>query len=228
MYHAPLIFEKDFGMTIGIIGRKLGMSQRFDEKGVSIPVTVIQAGPCVVVQKKTLETDQYNAIQIGFDDKKVSRLNKADKGHFEKNKITPKKFLKEIRLTDTEVNDYKVGDAVTVGILEKCKFVDVIGFSKGRGFTGVIKRHNFKTPKMTHGTHEKFRHGGSLGSRFPQHVAKGKKMAGVHGNEQVTMQNLEVHSVRKEENLIFVVGAVPGANNGIVLVRMAIKKPIAA
>ncbi len=215
-------------MTIGLIGRKIGMTQRFDEKGIVTPVTVIQAGPCTVIQKKTLETDKYNAIQLGFDEKKEFRVNKAEKGHFGKNKITPKKFLKEIRLTDAEADKYKVGDAVNVGVLENCKFVDVIGFSKGRGFTGVIKRHNFKTPKMTHGTHEKYRHGGSLGSRFPQHVAKGKKMAGVYGNDKTTVQNLEVHSVRKEENLILVVGAVPGPNNGIVVVRMALKKPIAA
>ena len=213
-------------MSIGIIGRKIGMTQRFDDKGAVTPVTVIQAGPCTVTQKKTLETDKYNAIQLGFDDKKESRVNQADKGHFAKNKLSPKKFLKEIRLTDAEAGKYTVGDEVNVGVLENCKFVDVTGFSKGRGFTGVIKRHNFKTPKMTHGTHEKFRHGGSLGMRFPQHVRKGKKMAGLYGNDKTTVQNLEVHSVRKEENLLFVVGAIPGPNNGIVVVRSALKKPL--
>lgn len=211
-------------MTLGIIGRKIGMTHQFDEKGNHVPITVVQAGPCSVVQKKTMASDKYNAIQLGFEDKKDSRANKPELGHFLKKKLKPKKFLKEIRLTDDEIKNYNEGDEVTVKIFENQKFVDVVGTSKGRGFAGVIKRHNFHMPKQTHGTHEKFRHGGSLGCRFPQRVVKGKKMAGHYGNERSTVQNLSLYAINPEDNLLLIKGAIPGPTNGIVLVKSALKK----
>ncbi|EKD26449.1 MAG: 50S ribosomal protein L3 [uncultured bacterium] len=211
-------------MTIGIIGKKLGMTHQFDSNGTAVPVTVIQAGPCVVIQKKTAEKDDYTAIQLGFEDAKETRLNKPETGHFKKNSIPLKKIVKEIRVDNTDLGKYNVGDNVTVKDFEKCEYVDVIGTSKGRGFTGVIKRHNFHRPKQTHGTHEKFRHGGSLGCRFPQHVVKGKKMAGHFGSAQITTQSLKLLSIRPDDNVIIVKGAIPGANKGIVIIRPAIRK----
>jgi large subunit ribosomal protein L3 len=215
-------------MALGIIGRKIGMTHQFDEKGNAIPVSVIQAGPCTIVQKKTLESDSYSALQIGFDEHKVKQLTKPDIGRFKKAGVTPKRILKEIRLTGEEAEKWSQGEDITLKAFEDCKFVDVTGYSKGRGYTGVIKRHNFSMPKATHGTHEKFRHGGSLGCRFPQHVAKGKKMAGQHGNTKSTVQNLKVFAIRPEENLILIRGAVPGPNNAYVVIRTALKKPTAA
>lgn len=211
-------------MALGLIGRKIGMTSRFDEKGNAVPVTVVQLGPCEVIQKKTLATDSYSALQLGFEEKKEALVNKPEAGHFAKSKLKAKKHLKEIRLSEDEVSKYNTGDILTVELFEKCKFIDVVGTTKGRGYTGVVKRHGFQTPRQTHGTHDAFRHGGSLGMRFPQHVAKGKKMAGHYGNERVTTQNLEVVAVRKEENLILIKGSVPGPNNGIVMVKTALRK----
>jgi large subunit ribosomal protein L3 len=212
-------------MTLGIIGRKIGMTHVFEKNGAATPVTVIQAGPCKVVQKKTVKNDGYNAIQIGFESAKESRLSKAENGHFSKRKVSVLKTLKEIRLSEQEIVNYKEGDEINVSAFEKIAFLDITGTSKGRGYSGVIKRHNFHMPKATHGTHEKFRHGGSLGCRFPQHVIKGKKMAGHYGNERTTIQNIPLHTVRKEENIILVKGSIPGPNNRIVLIRSALKKP---
>ena len=212
-------------MTRAIIGRKIGMMHKFGEKGEAIPITVVKAGPCFVIQKKTEEKDNYSAIQIGFEDKKESRVNKPLKAHFDKSKVSPKKFLREIRLDKDEADKYKEGDSITIESFEGCSFIDVTSYSKGCGFTGVIKRHNFHLPKATHGTHEKFRHGGSLGCRFPQRVVKGKKMAGHSGNAKTTVQNLKVDSIRKEEDLIFIKGAIPGPTNSIVMVKEALKKP---
>ena len=213
-------------MALGLVGRKIGMTNRFDSKGNITPVTVIQAGPCPVVQKKTGTTDKYNALQLGFADKKEKRVNKPIAGHFKKSNLSPKRFLKEIRLDEKEIAQYKEGDVLNVEMFEKCSHVDVVGTTKGKGYTGVVKRHGFKTPKKTHGTHDAFRHGGSLGMRFPQHVAKGKKMAGHSGNERVTIQNLRVVEIKKEDNLLLVEGAVPGPNNGIVLVKYALRKKV--
>lgn len=211
-------------MAAGIIGRKIGMMHQFDDKGNALPVTVIEAGPCAVVQKKTVEKDKYNAIQIGYEEVSEKNLNKAQTGHFAKTKVKPVRHLKEIRLDDSEVDSYNEGDEITVAAFNECAYVDVTGTSRGRGYAGVIKRHGFHRPKQTHGTHEKFRHGGSLGCRFPQRVVKGKKMAGHYGNEKVTTQSIKVIAVKPEENLILVKGAVPGPKNGIVMVRKALKK----
>jgi large subunit ribosomal protein L3 len=211
-------------MALGIIGRKIGMTHQFDDKGNVIPVSVVQAGPCTIIQKKTLEKDHYNAIQVGFGENKESRFNKPLTGHFKRGGHKPARILKEIRLTDEESAKWSEGDAVTIKDFENCSFVDVSGISKGRGFAGVIKRHNFHLPKATHGTHEKFRHGGSLGCRFPQHVVKGKKMAGHYGNAKISVQNLEVVAIRPEENLIMIKGAVPGPQGGYLVIKSALKK----
>ena len=211
-------------MALGLIGRKIGMTNRFDSKGNVTPVTVIAAGPCSVVQKKTSTTDKYNAIQLGFEDKKETLVNKPIAGHFKKSNISPKRFLKEMRLDEQEIAQYKEGDVLNVDIFEKCSHVDIVGTTKGKGYAGVIKRHGFKSPKMTHGTHDCHRHGGSLGMRYPQHVAKGKKMAGHCGNERVTLQNVRLVEIKKEDNLILVEGGIPGANNGIVLIKFALRK----
>ncbi|MBN2145478.1 MAG: 50S ribosomal protein L3 [Candidatus Aureabacteria bacterium] len=215
-------------MKLGLIGRKIGMTQLFNENGNHVPLTVIQAGPCVVIQKKTTKSDRYNAIQLGFEEKKEKLTSKPLTGHFSKAGLKPKKILMEMRLNDQDIEKYNVGDSITIEKLEGCKFVDVTGTTKGRGFTGVAKRHGFQTPKKSHGTHDAFRHGGSLGSRFPQRVVPGRKMAGHYGNERVTIQNLQVHSIRKDDHLILVEGAVPGPNNSIVIIKPALKKAVQA
>jgi large subunit ribosomal protein L3 len=206
----------------GIIGKKLGMTQIFLEDGNIAPVTVIEAGPCPVIQRKTLEKDGYQALQLAFIPKKRTRVNKPLQGHFAKADKGTYYILKEIRTTD--VSRYDIGHEITVDIFERGDVVDVIGTSKGRGFTGVIKRHGFKGAPGAHGTHEYFRHGGSIGAAaFPAHTFKGMKMAGQHGNRRVTVQNLEIIDVRPERNLLLIKGAVPGWRNGIVVVQEAKK-----
>ncbi len=213
-------------MSLGILGRKLGMTQIFDENNNAIPVTVIEAGPCPVVQKKTVISDDYNAIQVGFLDQKRQRIRKPNLGHFDKAKVPAKRYLREIRLDDKEIQLYEVGQEVKVDIFENGDFVDVTGLTKGRGFTGVMKRWNFHgSATMTHGTHEYFRHGGSVGcATWPGRVFKGTKMPGRYGNERVTILNLKVAVVRPQENLILIRGSVPGAPNGLVMIRQAVKK----
>lgn len=214
-------------MPMGIIGKKIGMTQILQPgSGEVIPVTVIQAGPCTVVQKKVKDTDHYNALQLGFMDKKESRTIKPLQGHFKKAGLSPKRFLREIRLDDAEINSYEVGQEIKVDFLFQAgDYVDVVGTSKGRGFAGVIKRHGFRGAPGSHGTHDYSRHGGSVGSNtFPGRVFKGLRMAGRMGGDQVTVQNLKVVDIRPEQNLILVKGAVPGANNGILIIKKAIKK----
>jgi len=210
-------------MEKGLIGRKIGMTQIFDERGNFIPVTVIEAGPCAVVQKKTEEKDGYNAVQLGFGDVKPNRVNKPMKGHFAKNNVAPKKVLREFRLADIsacEEGAILKADVFTVG--EK---VDVSGTSKGKGYAGAIKRWNFGRLKETHGTGPVARHQGSMGAcSDPSRVFKGKKMPGHLGSEKVTVQNLEVVKVDAENNLIAVKGAIPGAKGGYVVVTDAVKK----
>ena len=208
-------------MKKGIIGKKIGMTQIFDEIGNVIPVTVIQAGPCVVAQKKTVETDGYNAVQLGFDDVKEKHLNKPEKGHFEKAGVAFKKHLKEFRLDD--VSAINAGDVITVDTFAIGDKVDVTGITKGRGYTGVIKRWNHHHLRMTHGTGPIHRQPGSMGVIDPAHIFKNKKMAGQYGNEQVTVLNLNVVKVDKDNNLIAVKGAIPGARGGIVFIRDSIK-----
>ena len=208
-------------MKKAIIGKKIGMTQIFDEIGNVIPVTVIQAGPCVVAQKKTVETDGYNAVQLGFDDVKEKHLNKPEKGHFEKAGVAFKKHLKEFRLDD--VSAINAGDVITVDTFAIGDKGDVTGITKGRGYTGVIKRWNHHILRMTHGTGPIHRQPGSMGVIDPARIFKNKKMAGQYGNEQVTVLNLKVVKIDSEKNLIAIKGAVPGAKDGIVFIRDSVK-----
>lgn len=209
-------------MKKAIIGKKVGMTQIFDENGKVIPVTVVEAGPCVVSQKKTVETDGYNAVQIGYGDVRPKLVNKPMKGHFDKSDVAPKRVLKECRFDD--ISSYNIGDIIKVDIFENGEKVDVIGTSKGKGYAGVIKRWNFRRLKETHGTGPTVRKGGSIGAcSDPSRVFKGKKMAGHLGAERVTVQNLKIAKIDSENNLIAIKGAVPGPNGGIVLIRDSVK-----
>ncbi len=209
-------------MKKGIIGKKVGMTQIFDEKGKVIPVTVIEAGPCVVTQKKTVENDGYEAVQVGFGDQKPQRLSKPLKGHFDKGGTAPKKTLRELRLDDCGA--LNVGDLIKADVFEAGEKVDVTGTSKGKGYAGVIKRWNFHRLKESHGTGPVARHAGSLGAiSDPSRVFPGHKAAGHLGAETVTVQNLTVAKVDAENNLIALKGAVPGANGGIVIIRDSVK-----
>ena len=208
-------------MKKGIIGKKLGMTQIFDQKGNVIPVTLIEAGPCVVAQKKTVENDGYDAVQLAYADAKEKHVNKAQLGHFKKAGISPKRHLKEFRLDDTSA--YEAGSVVTVDTFANGEKVDITGITKGRGYTGAIKRWNLHKLRMTHGVGPVHRQSGSMGVIDPARIFKNKKMAGQYGNEQVTVQNLVVVKIDAEKNLIAVKGAVPGAKGGIVFVRDSVK-----
>ena len=208
-------------MKKGIIGKKIGMTQIFDEIGNVIPVTVIQAGPCVVAQKKTVETDGYNAVQLGFSDVKEKHLTKADKGHFEKAGVAMKKHLKEFRLDD--ISAINVGDVITADTFAAGDKVDVTGMTKGHGYSGVIKRWNHHHLRMTHGTGPIHRQPGSMGVIDPARIFKNKHLAGQYGNEQVTVLNLKVVKIDSERNLIAIKGAIPGAKDGIVFIRDSVK-----
>lgn len=209
-------------MKKAIIGKKVGMTQIFDENGKIIPVTVIEAGPCVISQKKTIEIDGYDAVQIGFGDLRPKLVNKPMKGHFDKSDVAPKRVLKEFRFED--VSNMNVGDIIKADVFENGEKVDVIGTSKGKGYAGVIKRWNFGRLKETHGTGPTVRKGGSIGAcSDPSRVFKGKKMSGHLGAERVTVQNLKIVKIDAENNLIAIKGAVPGPNGGIVLIRDSVK-----
>ncbi len=208
-------------MKKGIIGKKLGMTQIFDEKGNVIPVTLIEAGPCVVAQKKTVENDGYDAIQLAYEDAKKKHLTKAEIGHFEKAGITPKKHLKEFRLEDCSA--YEAGSVITVETFAQGDKVDITGITKGRGFSGCVKRWGHHILRMTHGTGPIHRQPGSMGVIDPARIFKNKKMPGQYGNEQVTILNLAVVKIDAEKNLIAVKGAVPGSKGGIVFVRDSVK-----
>ena len=209
-------------MKKGIIGKKIGMTQIFDEIGNVIPVTVIEAGPCVVTQKKTAENDGYEAVQLGFIDAKEKQLSKPAKGHFAKAGVAAKKHLKEFRLENAA--ELNVGDVITAETFAAGEKVDVTGITKGRGYTGAIKRWNHHTLCSTHGVGPIHREVGSMGANStPSRVFKNKKMAGQYGNEQVTILNLKVVKIDAEKNLIAVKGAIPGAKNGIVFLRDSVK-----
>ena len=200
-------------MKKGLIGKKIGMTQIFDEKGNVIPVTVVEAGPCVITQKKTIENDGYEAVQVGFGDVKAQRVNKAMKGHFAKNDVAPKKVLKEFRLEN--IADVNVGDLLKADVFAVGDKVDVIGTSKGHGTAGSIKRWNFARLRESHGTGPVARHAGSLGAcSTPSRVYKGKKLAGHYGVDRTTVQNLTIAKVDVENNLIAVKGAIPGPKGG--------------
>ncbi|MBR2876405.1 MAG: 50S ribosomal protein L3 [Clostridia bacterium] len=210
-------------MKKGLIGKKIGMTQIFDEKGNMIPVTVIEAGPCAVVQKKTTENDGYEAVQLGYGDMKANKVNKPMKGHFAKADVAPKKVLKEFKLADT--SSVNVGDILKADIFAAGDIVDVVGTSKGKGTAGAIKRWNFSRLKESHGTGPVARHAGSLGAcSDPSRVYKGKKMAGHLGSERVTVQNLSVVKVDSENNLIAIKGSIPGPKGGIVVIADSVKK----
>ncbi len=210
-------------MKKGIIGKKIGMTQIFTEAGKVIPVSVIEAGPCVVAQKKTVENDGYNAVQLGFGDTTAKSLKKPLAGHFAKNGLALKKNLKEFRLENTDA--LNVGDIVKVDIFTEGEYVDVSGASKGKGFAGTIKRWNNHRIKMTHGSGPVHRHAGSMGAiSDPSRIFKGKGMPGHLGAEKVTVQNLTVVKIDVENNLIAVKGAIPGPKNGIVTVINSVKK----
>ena len=208
-------------MKKGIIGKKVGMTQIFDEAGNMIPVTLIEAGPCVVAQKKTVDTDGYDAVQLAFEDVKEKHIAKPQAGHFKKVNISFKKHLKEFRLED--ISGYNVGDTVTADIFAAGEKVDVTGITKGHGYTGAIMRWNLHMNAKTHGVGPIHRESGSMGVIDPARIFKNKKMAGQYGNEQVTVLNLEVVKIDAEKNLIAIKGAVPGARGGIVFLRNAVK-----
>ncbi|MCR5110038.1 MAG: 50S ribosomal protein L3 [Ruminococcus sp.] len=209
-------------MQKGIIGKKIGMTQIFDEAGKVVPVTVVEAGPCVVVQKKTVENDGYAALQLGYGDVKVQRVNKPMKGHFDKADVACKKNLKEFRLDDCD--SLNVGDIVKADTFAVGDAIDVVGTSKGKGYAGPIKRHNQHRLKETHGTGPVHRQAGSMGAcSSPSRIYKGKGMAGHMGAEQVTVQNLEIVKIDVENNLIAIKGAVPGPKGGIVYIVDSVK-----
>ena len=207
-------------MKKAIIGKKIGMTQIFDENGSVIPVTVIEVGPCVVAQKKTVEKDGYNALQLGYMEVKAKHMTKAESGHFEKAGVAYKKHLKEVRLDECSAN---VGDVITVDTFAEGDKVDVTGMTKGRGYTGAIKRWNLHKLQATHGVGPIHRQSGSMGVIDPARIFKNKKMAGQYGNEQVTVLNLKVVKIDSEKNILAIKGAIPGAKNGIVFIRDSVK-----
>jgi len=234
--------------NMGILGRKIGMTQIHDENGACLPVTAIDAGPCRVIQVKTPETDGYSAIQLGFDEKPGRNvpdavMKKAQgvrgkydaahgrttaplRGHFFKaSEGAPMRFVREIRLTESDASGYEVGSEIKVNdVFEIGNFVDVAGTSKGRGFTGVVKRHGFAKFQSTHGTHEWTRHGGSIGCCKPMRVRRGQRMPGQHGNARITVQNLKVAGILEGQNVLLVKGGIPGPNGGYVVMRKALTK----
>ncbi|MBM7555088.1 50S ribosomal protein L3 [Thalassobacillus pellis] len=207
-------------MAKGILGRKVGMTQIFSEDGELVPVTVVQAEPNVVLQKKTIENDGYESLQLGFADQKKNRVNKAGQGHADKANTTPKRYVREIR--NVNLDDYEVGQEVKVDIFEAGDIIDVTGTSKGKGFSGAIKRHNQSRGPMTHGSRY-HRRPGAMGVIDPMRVFKGKNLPGQMGNEQVTLQNLEVVKVDAERNLLLIKGNVPGPKKSYVKISSAIK-----
>ncbi|MCD6206229.1 MAG: 50S ribosomal protein L3 [Candidatus Marinimicrobia bacterium] len=203
---------------LGIIGKKIGMSQVFEEDGKLLPVTVIEAGPCQIIQIKTPEKDGYAAVQLGFGKKPEKRVNKPMLGHFKAANVEPYRIVSEIR--DFETADRKPGDTVTVDIFKVGETVKVTGTSKGKGFQGVVKRHNFGGGPKTHGQSDRFRSPGSIGaSAYPSRVIKGLKMAGRMGNDQVTVRGLKIVKIDADNHLLYVKGAVPGTRNSIVTIR---------
>ncbi|MDG1685869.1 MAG: 50S ribosomal protein L3 [Flavobacteriaceae bacterium] len=202
----------------GLIGKKIGMTSLFDDNGKNIPCTVLEAGPCLVTQVRTVEVDGYNAVQLGFDDKAEKKVSKAAEGHFKKAKVTPKKKLVEFQNFEQELN---LGDTVTVEHFLEGDFVDISGTSKGKGFQGVVKRHGFAgVGQATHGQHNRLRAPGSIGAAsYPARVFKGMRMAGQMGNSKVKVLNLKVIKVVLEKNLLIVKGCVPGHKNAYVIIR---------
>lgn len=210
-------------MEKGIIGRKIGMTQLFTENGNVVPVTVVEAGPCTVIQKKTVDNDGYSAVQLGFEDIREKLVVKPLKGHYDKAEVAYKRVLKEFKLDNSDAMN--VGDVIKADVFASGDVVDVTGISKGKGYQGTIKRLGFHRQPMSHGTSGYHRHQGSMGANStPSKVMKGKGMPGHMGSEQVTIQNLSVVKVDAENNLIAIKGAIPGPNGGLVVVKTAVKK----
>jgi large subunit ribosomal protein L3 len=207
-------------MAKGILGKKIGMTQIFNPEGKAVPVTVVEAGPCLVVQKKVIATDGYEAIQLGFSEKKERLVNKPMKGHFNKAGVKPYRFLHEIKVAADE--NFNLGQEIKADVFSEGEWVDVTGTSKGKGFAGVIKRWNFSRGPMGHGSMY-HRRPGSLGATDPARVFKGRKMPGRMGGEQVTIQGLQVAKVDAERNLLLIKGAIPGANGGYVVIKTTVK-----
>ncbi|MGI5879593.1 MAG: 50S ribosomal protein L3 [Syntrophomonadaceae bacterium] len=207
-------------MKKAIMGIKVGMTQIFDEAGKAVPVTVVEAGPCTVLQKKNNETDGYDAIQVGFYNLKENRANRPLKGHFKKANVKPLRFIREFRIDN--VDNYEVGQDITVELFQADDVVDVIGTSKGKGFAGGVKRHNFARGSMGHGS-KYHRRPGSLGAKGPARVYKGRKLPGRLGGERVTVQGLKVVKVYPERNLILIKGSIPGPNKGLVMIKNSVK-----
>ena len=210
---------------MGLLGKKIGMTQTFDEKGSCLDLAVIETGPCVVLDVKTQERDGYSAIQLGFGEKRERSTNKPAAGLFAKVKTTPKQFVREIRLSPEEAAEFQPGQTLTASqIFRPGDMIDATGTSKGKGFQGVIKRYHFSGFKASHGVHEYYRHGGSIGCRLtPGRVAKGKKMPGQMGNKRVTVQNIRVVEIIEDKNLLLLGGAVPGSADGFLVLKQAVK-----
>lgn len=209
-------------MRKGILGRKVGMTQIFDEEGKAVPVTVIEAGPCYVVQKKTPERDGYAALQLGFEEVRGEDLNRPLRGHFEKHNVKPLRFLREIRVEPEELEQFEVGQEIRVDIFKAGDYVDVRGTSKGKGFAGGIKRHGFQRGPMKHGS-KYHRRPGSLGAKGPARVFKGRKLPGRMGGETVSVLHLQVMKVDPARNLLLVKGSVPGPRRGLLLIRDSVR-----
>ncbi len=210
----------------GILGKKIGMTQVFDENGVVVPVTVVQAGPCKVMQVKSeAGKDGYASVKLGFDTYEERKVNKPELTKLKKADLEPMRFVKELRVSEAETADFKVGQEILADLFEAGDYVSITGKSKGRGFAGVMKRHGFHGGKASHGVHEYYRHGGAPGcSAYPGKIIKGKKMPGQYGNVNFTAENLKVVSVDKENNLLLIHGAVPGKRNTYLMIRNAKKK----
>lgn len=209
-------------MVKGIIGKKVGMTQVFDESGKAFPVTVIEAGPCPIVQIKTKNQDGYQAVQLGFGNRKENKVNRPERGHIQKAGIAPPRILCELPADDTD--QLSVGSMIDSSIFSVGEYVDVTGTSKGLGFTGVVKRHGFAGGKKSHGGEQDLRRPGSIGaSSYPSRVFKGKRMPGRHGGRRVTVQNLQVIQADTDRSLLLVKGAVPGPTNGVLLINKAVK-----
>ncbi len=213
---------------MGLLGKKIGMTQIFTDEGLRLPVTAVKTGPCVVLAKRTPDKDGYSAIQLGFDTQKTSRMNQPDMGRFAKVDTEPRRFVREIRLADDALDQFEVGQEVkATDVFAAGDKVDIIGVSRGKGYQGVMKRHHFAGFRQTHGVHEYFRHGGSIGCRLtPGRVVKGKKMSGQLGNHRVTVQNLTIVEVREDEHLVLIKGSVPGGHNSYLVLKYAQKKPL--
>ena len=210
--------------SIGLLGKKIGMTQVFNADGSRDGVTAIELGPCVVVQKRTMEKDGYTALQLGFDDKPERKVKRPEAGHFSSAKTTPKRFLREFRVPAELADKYEVGQEIKTDLFNVGDIIDVVGTSKGMGFMGVMKTYGYKGGKATHGVHEVYRHGGSLGQCMtPGRVMKGKRMAGRHSNKRVTVQNIEIMRIFAQDNIVFVKGPIPGSRNSLVQLLPATK-----